>query len=42
MSLDPKTRLILFKLVNSEILDSIGGVISTGKEATIIYAAGGK
>ena len=42
MSLDPKTRLILFKLVNAEILDSIGGVISTGKEATIFYSKGGK
>lgn len=42
MSLDPKTRLLLFKLVNADILDSIAGVISTGKEATIFYAAGGK
>jgi RIO kinase 3 len=42
MSLDPKTRLILFKLVNSDILESIGGIISTGKEATIFYAPGGK
>ncbi|CAF0964900.1 unnamed protein product [Brachionus calyciflorus] len=42
MSLDPKTKLILFKLVNADILDSIGGVISTGKEATIFYSQGGK
>lgn len=42
MSLDPKTRLILFKLVNADILESIGGVISTGKEATIFFASGGK
>lgn len=42
MSLDPKTRLILFKMVNADILESIGGVISTGKEATIFYAPGGK
>lgn len=42
MTLDPKTKLILFKLVNADILDSIGGVISTGKEATIFYAPGGK
>ena len=42
MSLDPKTRLILFKMVNADILESIGGVISTGKEATILYAPGGK
>jgi len=42
MSLDPKTSLILFKLVNADILEAIGGVISTGKEATIFYAPGGK
>lgn len=42
MALDPKTKLILYKFVNADILDSIGGVISTGKEATILYAAGGK
>lgn len=42
MSLDPKTRLILFKMVNADILESIGGIISTGKEATIFYAPGGK
>ena len=42
MSLDPKTKLILFKLVNADILDSIGGIISTGKEATIFHAPGGK
>ena len=42
MSLDPKTRLILFKLINADILSEIGGVISTGKEATIFLAPGGK
>jgi serine/threonine-protein kinase RIO1 len=42
MALDSKTRLILYKLVNSEVLESIGGVISTGKEALILYAPGGK
>jgi RIO kinase 3 len=42
MSIDPKTRVILYKLVNNDILDSIGGIISTGKEAVILYAAGGK
>ena len=41
MSLDPKTRLILFKLVNADVLESVGGVVSTGKEATIFYAVGG-
>ena len=42
LALDSKTRLILYKLVNAEIIDSIGGVISTGKEALILYAPGGK
>ncbi len=41
ISLDPKTKLILFKLVNADVLESVGGVISTGKEATIFYAPGG-
>ncbi len=42
MSLDPKTRLILFKLINADILSEIGGIISTAKEATIFLALGGK
>jgi RIO kinase 3 len=42
MSLDPKTRLIIFKFINSNVLETLGGVISTGKEATIFYAEGGK
>jgi RIO kinase 3 len=42
LAIDSKTRLILYKLVNNDILESIGGVISTGKEAVILYAPGGK
>ncbi len=42
ISLDPRTRLILFKFVNADLIDSIGGIVSTGKEATIFYAPGGK
>lgn len=42
ISLDPRTRLILFKFVNADLIDSIGGIVSTGKEATIFYAMGGK
>jgi RIO kinase 3 len=42
IALDPKTRLILFKLVNADILGSVGGVVSTGKEATVFYATGGE
>lgn len=42
ISLDPRTRLILFKFVNSELIESIGGIVSTGKEATVFYAEAGK
>lgn len=41
MSLDPNTRLILFKLVNSGMLSEVNGCISTGKEASIFHAVGG-
>jgi RIO kinase 3 len=34
ISLDPRTRLILFKFVNADLIDSIGGVVSTGKVTT--------
>lgn len=41
-ALDPKTRLLLYKLVNGETLESVNGCISTGKEAVILHAVGGK
>lgn len=38
MGVDVKTRLILYKLINTAcILDSIDGIISTGKEAVILH-----
>ena len=40
-AIDPKTKVLLFKLVNGGVLDSINGVISTGKEAVILHADGG-
>ena len=40
-AMDPKTRVLLFKFVNGGVLDSINGVISTGKEAVIMHADGG-
>ena len=40
-AIDPKTRVILFKMVNGGILDGVNGVISTGKEAVILHADGG-
>ncbi|XP_074656849.1 serine/threonine-protein kinase RIO3-like isoform X2 [Tubulanus polymorphus] len=41
MAVDPRTRLIMYKLVNGEVLDSISGVISTGKESVVFHAHGG-
>lgn len=41
-SLDPATRLLLYKLVNREILDEVNGCISSGKESCVFHAAGGK
>ncbi|XP_035659597.1 serine/threonine-protein kinase RIO3-like [Branchiostoma floridae] len=41
-AIDPRTRLLLYKLVNAEILECINGSISTGKEACVFHAFGGK
>ncbi|KAL3183213.1 hypothetical protein MRX96_034265 [Rhipicephalus microplus] len=41
-SLDPNTRLVLYKLLNREILYEMNGCISTGKESCVFYAVGGK
>lgn len=38
--LDPRTRLILFKLLSSGFLEEIDGCLSTGKEANVYYARG--
>lgn len=38
MGVDVNTRLILYKLINTScILDSIDGIVSTGKEAVILH-----
>lgn len=39
--MDPRTRLILYKLVNSGQLNEINGCVSTGKEANVYYAVAG-
>jgi len=39
---DAKTRLILYKLVNQDLLESVNGVISTGKESVVFHAVGGR
>jgi RIO kinase 1 len=36
--LDPRTRLILFKLLNQGVIASIHGCVSTGKEANVYHA----
>ncbi|KAG8133526.1 putative Serine-threonine-protein [Naja naja] len=40
-AVDPKTRLLLYKMVNSGLLDTITGCISTGKESVVFHAYGG-
>ncbi|XP_064652850.1 serine/threonine-protein kinase RIO3-like [Lineus longissimus] len=40
-AVDPRTRLIMYKLVNADVLEDINGVISTGKEAVVFHANGG-
>ncbi|KAM4606372.1 serine/threonine-protein kinase RIO3 [Polymixia lowei] len=40
-AVDPRTRLLMYKMVNAGTLDSINGCISTGKEAVVFHANGG-
>jgi RIO kinase 1 len=39
--MDPRTRMILFKLLSTGFLEEIHGCISTGKEANVYYAKAG-
>lgn len=36
--LDPRTRMILFKMINRGVIHEINGCISTGKEANVYHA----
>ncbi|KPI91740.1 Serine/threonine-protein kinase RIO1 [Papilio xuthus] len=36
--MDPRTKMILFKLLNRSIINEINGCISTGKEANVYHA----
>ena len=36
--LDPRTRMILYKLLNKHAITGIDGCISTGKEANVYHA----
>jgi RIO kinase 1 len=39
-AMDPRTRLMLYKMLNTGVLDAIHGVVSTGKEANVYHAEG--
>ncbi len=41
-AVDPRTRLLMYKMVNAGILENINGCISTGKEAVVFHANGGR
>ncbi|XP_069105640.1 serine/threonine-protein kinase RIO3-like isoform X1 [Argopecten irradians] len=41
-AMDPRTRLLLYKMVNNLVLDSVSGSISTGKESVVFHAYGGE
>ena len=36
--MDPRTRMILFKLLSRQVISEINGCISTGKEANVYHA----
>ena len=38
--MDPRTRMLLFRLLNTGFLNSLHGCISTGKEANVYHATG--
>lgn len=40
--MDPRTRMILFKLLNRGTITEINGCISTGKEANVYHATAEK
>uniref|UniRef100_A0A673M0T3 non-specific serine/threonine protein kinase n=1 Tax=Sinocyclocheilus rhinocerous TaxID=307959 RepID=A0A673M0T3_9TELE len=40
-AVDPRTRLLMYKMVNAGILENINGCISTGKESVVFHANGG-
>lgn len=38
MGIDEPTRLLLYKLINNQVLLQVNGIVSTGKEAVILHA----
>jgi Serine/threonine protein kinase involved in cell cycle control len=39
--MDPRTRMILFKLISRGMVSEVNGCISTGKEANVYHASPG-
>jgi len=39
-AIDEKSRILLFKLLDRGVLDSINGIIATGKESVVVHAKG--
>ncbi|GIL77701.1 hypothetical protein Vretimale_6760 [Volvox reticuliferus] len=40
-AIDPRTRMVLFKMLNRGLFSEINGCVSTGKEANVYHASGG-
>ncbi|XP_060949718.1 serine/threonine-protein kinase RIO3 [Limanda limanda] len=40
-AVDPRTRLLMYKMVNAGVLENINGCIATGKESVVFHANGG-
>lgn len=40
--MDPRTRLLMYKMVSAGVLENINGCISTGKESVVFHADGGR
>jgi len=36
--MDPRTRMILFKMISKSVVCEVNGCISTGKEANVYHA----
>jgi len=36
--MDPRTRMMLFKMINRQLFAEVNGCISTGKEANVYHA----
>lgn len=40
--MDPRSRLLLYKLINSGVIESIDGPVAGGKESMVYHATGGR